>query len=78
MFEALSLSTALTDRRVKAMEYATFPTILAYVMLETDRPEITVRRRSTGWARETFARLGADLPLPEIDVTTRLASIYPR
>ena len=38
VFEVLSASTALTDRRVKAMEYAAVSTILAYVMLETDRP----------------------------------------
>jgi Uma2 family endonuclease len=37
VFEVLSPSTALTDRRVKAIEYAGATTILVYVMLETDR-----------------------------------------
>jgi Uma2 family endonuclease len=46
VFEVLSPSTGLTDRRVKALEYASVPGIMAYVMLETDRPEITIRRRS--------------------------------
>ncbi len=36
------------------MEYAAVPTILAYVMLKTDRPEITVRRRSSAWEAETL------------------------
>nr|WP_294502718.1 Uma2 family endonuclease [uncultured Rhodopila sp.] len=78
VFEVLSPSTALTDRRVKAAEYAAVPAIQAYVMLETDRPGITVRRRSTGWEAETVSGLDADLPLPEIGVTIPLAAIYVR
>ncbi len=78
VFEVLSPSTALTDRRVKAMEYAAVPAILAYVMLETDRPEVTVRRRSSGWEAETIAGVGAALELPEAGVTIPLAAIYVR
>jgi Uma2 family endonuclease len=78
MFEVLSPSTALTDRRVKAMEYAAVPSNLAYVMLETDRPEVTVRRRSTAWEAETIAGIEADLDLPEVGVTVPLAVIYLR
>jgi Uma2 family endonuclease len=47
IFEVLSPSTALTDRRVKAIEYAAVASIMNYVMLETERPEITIRRRAT-------------------------------
>ncbi len=78
VFEVLCPSTALTDRRVKAAEYASVPGILAYVMLETERPEITVRRRSTGWEAETFEGLEAELPLPEIGVTIPMAAVYTR
>jgi Uma2 family endonuclease len=78
VFEVLSPSTALTDRRVKAVEYAGVPTILVYVILETNRPEITVRRRSTGWEAETIEGLDARLQLPEIEVTIPLAVIYAR
>jgi len=78
VFEVSSPSTVLTDRRVKPVEYAGVPNILVYVILETDRPEMTVRRRSTGWEAETIAGLDADLPLPEIDVTIPLAAIYAR
>lgn len=46
--EVLSPSTALTDRRVKALEYAAGPRILVYVLLEQDRPEFAVKRRSAG------------------------------
>lgn len=78
VFEVLSPSTALTDRRVKAVEYAGVSTIQAYVMLEIDRPELTVRRRSTGWEAETIEGLDAELALPEIEVTIPLAAIYAR
>ncbi|WP_428541637.1 Uma2 family endonuclease [Rhodopila sp.] len=78
VFEVMSPSTALTDRRVKAMEYAAVATIQSYVMLETDRPEITVRRRSSGWEAETIAGIDANLDLPEAGVTIPLAAIYLR
>jgi len=78
VFEVLSPSTAPTDRRVKAADYAGVPMIPVYVMLETDRPEITVRRRSAGWEAETIAGLDAELPLPEIEVTIPLATIDAR
>jgi Uma2 family endonuclease len=78
VFEVLSPSTALTDHRVKAIEYASVPGILVYVMLETERPEITVRRCAGGWETETIAGLDAELALPEIGVTIPLADIYTR
>lgn len=78
VFEVLSPSTALTDHRVKAADYAGVPAILVYVMLETDRPEVTVRRRSTGWEAETIAGIDAALALPEVGVTIPLAAIYLR
>jgi Uma2 family endonuclease len=76
VFEVLSPSTALTDRRVKAIEYAAVPSILVYVLLEQDRPEITVRRRSAGWEAETLLGADATLELPEISVSIPLAFIY--
>ena len=78
VFEVLSPSTALTDRRVKAAEYAGVPTVLAYVMLEPEHADITVRRRSTGWAAEMVEGLEASLALPEIGVTIPLAALYRR
>jgi Uma2 family endonuclease len=76
VFEVLSPSTALTDRRVKALEYAAVTSILAYVLLEQDRPEITIMRRSTGWDAETIEGLDTTLDLPEIDVVVPLHLIY--
>jgi Uma2 family endonuclease len=78
VFEVLSPSTALTDRRVKAMEYASVPRIMVYVILETERPEITVHRRAANWEAETVAGLDAEVALPEIGVTIPLSAIYAR
>ncbi len=76
VFEVLSPNTALTDRRVKALEYAAVPRILVYVLLEQDRPEITVMRRSAGWQAELVTGLVASLDLPEINVSILLTAIY--
>ncbi len=76
VFEVLSPSTALTDRRVKALEYAAAPSIRVYVRLEQDRPEITVMRRARGWEAETIQGLAATLDLAEIDINLDLNTIY--
>jgi Uma2 family endonuclease len=75
IFEVLSPSTALTDRRVKAIEYAAVPTVMVYVLLE-NCPEITIRRRSTGWETQALTGIDAMLDLPEIGITIPLAFIY--
>jgi Uma2 family endonuclease len=74
--EVLSPSTALTDRRVKAIEYAAVPRILVYLLLEQDRPEITVMRRSAGWEPEPLTGLAATVELPEISISVPLNAIY--
>jgi Uma2 family endonuclease len=76
VFEVISPSTALTDRRVKAGEYATVSAIMVYVLLEQDRPEATIRRRSAAWEAETAIGLDATVDLPEIGVSIPMALIY--
>ncbi len=78
VFEVISPSTALTDRRVKPLEYAAVPGIMVYVILETDRPEVTVMRRSAAWEPEESEGLDAAVPLPEIGIDLPLAAIYRR
>ena len=46
VFELLSLTTEMTDRRVKPGEYASIPSVMAYVLLAQDRPHATVLRLS--------------------------------
>jgi hypothetical protein len=58
------------------LEYAAVPSIRAYVLLEQDRPEITVMRRSQVWEAETIQGVDAALDLPEIDISVDLSAIY--
>ncbi len=76
--EVLSPATVLTDRRVKTLEYAAVPCILVYLLLEQDRPEATVMRRSAAWEPETLRGLDATLELPEVDASVPLRVIYAR
>ena len=76
--EVLSPSTALTDRRVKAAEYAGVASVLACVMLDQDEPRAVVLRRSGGWAEEVLAGPGAVLALPEVGAEIPLAALYDR
>jgi Uma2 family endonuclease len=74
--EVVSPSTALTDRRVKAMEYAAVPGIMVYLLLEQDRPEVTIRRRATSWEMDVVTGVDAVVALPEIGVTVPMADVY--
>lgn len=76
VFEVLSPSTALTDRRVKPFDYAAVPSIQVYVMLESDRPEAVVMRRINGWEAEVITGPDRTVALPEIGVALPLGPIY--
>jgi Uma2 family endonuclease len=77
IFEVLSPSTELTDRRVKSREYASIPSVTVYVLLAQDAPSVTVLRRASGWQAEELEGLAAILELPEIDLAIPLAELYP-
>ncbi len=76
IFEVLSPTTEMTDRRVKPTEYASIATVTAYVLLAQDRPAATVLRRAAGWQPEEFEGATATLELPEIGVTIPLDELY--
>jgi hypothetical protein len=58
------------------MEYAAVASILAYLVLEQDRPEATIRRRSAAWEAEVVSGLDGTLEFPEIGVSVPMAAIY--
>ena len=74
--EVLSPSTALTDRRVKAAEYAGVPSVLVYAMLEQDRPRAVVLRRAEGWREEVVEGPGAALRLPEVGAEVPFEELF--
>src|SRR5690349_3659253 len=77
VFEVLSPTTEMTDRRVKSAEYASIPSVMAYVLLAQDRPFVTVLRRAADWEPEEVEGAGAMLNLPEIGVAIPLSELYP-
>jgi Uma2 family endonuclease len=76
VFEVMSPSSALTDRRVKPREYAGVPSILACVVLDQTEPEVLVFRRSDEWRESVLRGTDAVLALPEIGVEIPLSAIY--
>ncbi|MBY0331102.1 MAG: Uma2 family endonuclease [Acetobacteraceae bacterium] len=74
--EVLSPSTALTDRRVKAAEYASVASVQVYVMLDQEVARATVLRRAAGWREELVEGRDAVLALPEAGVRIALAALY--
>jgi Uma2 family endonuclease len=77
VFEVLSPTTEMTDRRVKPTEYASIPSVMAYVLLAQDRPAATVLRRASGWQPEELEGATAMLELPEVGVVIPLVELYP-
>jgi Uma2 family endonuclease len=76
VFEILSPSSILTDRRVKAVEYRAIASVQVYVISSQEKPEITVMRRSTAWTEEILAGLDAILTLPEVGIEIPLQELY--
>jgi len=76
VFEVLSPTTEMTDRRVKSAEYASISSAMAYVLLAQDRPAATVLRRASGWELEDIEGAEAMLDLPEIGAAFRLAELH--
>ena len=75
VFEVLSPTTEMTDRRVKSAEYASIPSVMTYVLLAQDRPAAIVLRRALGWEPEEIERAEAVVDLPEIGVAFQLAEL---
>ena len=77
VFEALSQSTARTDRMVKNREYAATASVRRYVMLEQEAVAATVFERTEigDWIGHILSA-DAVLRMPEIGIELPLAEIY--
>ena len=78
VFEVLSPSTALTDRRVKPHDYASVPSIQVYAIFDAEQAHATVMRRSGAWEAEIYTGADTVVPLPEIGIELPLSAIYRR
>ena len=72
IFEVLSESTRRIDEGEKALLYWKIPTLVAYILVEQDKIQVTVRRRDGGGevltGRDTLLRLaepGLEIPIGE-------------
>ena len=80
VFEVLSSETSRTDQREKWYAYALIPSLKVYVLVSSERRELTVLRRGRPgpWKATAIKGTTSNLKLPEIKVEIPLARIYER
>lgn len=76
--EVLSESTRRTDMSEKRDAYLTIASLKVLLLVESDKPAVTVFRRKAegGFETEYHAGLEGDIPLPEIDAALVLAELH--
>ena len=75
--EVLSAETRRIDEGEKLLAYTAIPSLSVYAMVEQERSQIVVVRRTAGgFVREVHAGLAAVVPLPELACELPLAEVY--
>jgi len=74
--EVVSESTRGTDTREKLITFIQLPSLEEYVLVEQDRMEITVHRRSKEWLPEILTGAEAVLELTAIGFSLPLRAVY--
>jgi Uma2 family endonuclease len=77
--EVLSTNTRRADQSEQKEAYLTISTLSAYLLIEQDRPEVCVYRRTDqGFVEESYQGLTEIIRLSEIEAELSLAVIYER
>jgi Uma2 family endonuclease len=77
--EVVSESTRRIDEGEKREAYLTIPTLSHYLLIETDRPQVTVHdRHDDGFRMSLFQGLDARVALGGLDLTIPLGELYVR
>lgn len=77
IFEVLSDSTARIDTGEKRTAYLTIPTLESYVLVDSDRREVTVWRQHDGrWSPEVFTAPDATLKFASAGCSLTVGEIY--
>jgi Uma2 family endonuclease len=77
--EVVSEATRRIDEGEKREAYVTIPTLMAYLIIETDRPRVVVHRRTdSGFIAEAYEGIDTAIPLPAIEAELPLAELYER
>jgi Uma2 family endonuclease len=80
IFEVLSPSTRVIDQTTKFVEYQALPSLTAYILVQQERPEVSVYRRQNdgAWTIAIISGLDAAIALDDVGITLPLAEIYDR
>ncbi len=80
--EVLSASTRRIDEGEKLQAYLAIESVKTVLLIEPDRPSVTVYRRradgTPGFDAEAYGKLQASIPLPEVDASLPLHELYER
>ena len=76
IFEVLSRSNRRSDRDWRHKVYSSVPNCQHYVTIATQSVRVTVHDRSSNWEERVIVGLSANLALPALGVSLRLADIY--
>jgi Uma2 family endonuclease len=77
IIEVLSKSTEKFDKTFKMECYKTLSSLQEYVLIQQDKAEIMISRRTKSWAAEFFF-LGDDVTFESIGLTLPVETIYQR
>lgn len=77
IIEVLSKSTRKFDQTLKRLVYQKIPSLEEYVLIEQDRVEIQVFRKSEGW-QSTYYYIDDDITFASIDLTLPVLELYQR
>lgn len=80
IFEVLSKSTELRDRKIKFESYQALPSLQQYLLVDQYRPHIEVydRNENGTWTYSVLKGIEAELSLPRIGCSLPLSEIYER
>jgi Uma2 family endonuclease len=77
--EVVSEATRRIDEGEKRDAYLTISSLMAYLVVETDRPRVVVHRRTdSGFVAEAYEGAGTVIPLDAIDAELHFAELYER
>ena len=68
-------STAVYDEREKRELYQRCPTLEVYLLLDQDKPHVSVYRRATGWQLEQYTGQQT-MSFPEFGLSITLPDLY--
>lgn len=75
--EVLSKSTQQYDKTLKLKHYLKIDTLLEYVLIEQDKAEIQILRRTQGW-QPNYYFLGDEVTFESVGLTVSVEEIYDR